>query len=181
MKEMNIMLRCMIYSYLSPKRLIKELKINVITFDYIINMIKLKFKNSFIPVGEMVGAIAAQSIGEPATQMTLNTFHFAGVGSSQTLLWCPKIKELLHTSKNIKSPSVTIYLKENIVDRIKVQEVANRMELTVLRFSTSSSIYYDPSDKNTHIEDDDVFMDVYKVFNELNLLRKKMIINGFLD
>ena len=176
MKEMNIMLRCMIYSYLSPKRLIKELKINVITFDYIINMIKLKFKNSFIPVGEMVGAIAAQSIGEPATQMTLNTFHFAGVGSkSNVTRGVPRLKELLHISKNIKSPSVTIYLKENIaLDRIKVQEVANRMELTVLKdLVTSSSIYYDPNDKNTNIEDDDVFMDVYKVFNEIEPIEEE--------
>jgi DNA-directed RNA polymerase II subunit RPB1 len=139
-------------------------------------MIKLKFKNSFIPVGEMVGAIAAQSIGEPATQMTLNTFHFAGVGSkSNVTRGVPRLKELLHISKNIKSPSVTIYLKENIaLDRIKVQEVANRMELTVLKdLVTSSSIYYDPNDKNTNIEDDDVFMDVYKVFNEIEPIEEE--------
>ena len=128
MDEMSVMLKCMIYSYLSPKKLIKNLKINVITFDYIVKMIKLKFKNSFIPVGEMVGAIAAQSIGEPATQMTLNTFHFAGVGSkSNVTRGVPRLKELLHISKNIKSPSVTIYLNDDIANnRIKVQEALTK-------------------------------------------------------
>ena len=94
---------CLIYSYLSPKRLIVDRRINQITFDYIVNMIKTKYKNSFIPVGEMVGAIAAQSIGEPATQMTLNTFHFAGIGAkSNVTRGVPRLKELLHISKNIK-------------------------------------------------------------------------------
>ena len=59
----------------------------------------------------MVGAVAAQSIGEPATQMTLNTFHFAGVSAkSNVTRGIPRLKELLHVSKNIKSPSTIISL-----------------------------------------------------------------------
>jgi len=42
--------------------------------------------------GEMVGALAAQSLGEPATQMTLNTFHFAGVSSKNVTLGVPRLK-----------------------------------------------------------------------------------------
>ena len=50
----------------------------------------------------MVGAIAAQSIGEPATQMTLNTFHFAGVGSkSNVTRGVPRLKELINVSKKL--------------------------------------------------------------------------------
>ena len=53
----------------------------------------------------MVGVVAAQSIGEPATQMTLNTFHFAGVSAkSNVTRGIPRLTELLHVSKNIKSP-----------------------------------------------------------------------------
>ena len=63
----------------------------------------------------MVGPIAAQSLGEPATQMTLNTFHFAGVSSkSNVTRGVPRLKELLHISKSIKSPSTNIYLKDEI-------------------------------------------------------------------
>ena len=127
------------YILIYHQKINKELRINKLTFDYIVNMIKLKFSKSFIPVGEMVGAIAAQSIGEPATQMTLNTFHFAGVGSkSNVTSGVPRLKELLHISKNIKSPSITIYLrmKYSKYNRVKAQEVANKIELTILkRFS----------------------------------------------
>ena len=52
--------------------------------------------------GEMVGAIAAQSIGEPATQMTLNTFHFAGVSSKNVTLGVPRLKEIINISKSPK-------------------------------------------------------------------------------
>ena len=58
--------------------------------------------------------IAAQSIGEPTTQMTLNTFHFAGVASkSNVTRGVPRIEEILSLSENPKNPSVTIYLKED--------------------------------------------------------------------
>jgi DNA-directed RNA polymerase beta' subunit len=54
-----------------------------------------------------VGALAAQSIGEPATQMTLNTFHFAGVGSKNVTLGVPRLKELINVAKNVKTPALT--------------------------------------------------------------------------
>lgn len=56
---------------------------------------------------EQVGALAAQSIGEPATQMTLNTFHFAGVGSKNVTLGVPRLKELINVAKNVKTPALT--------------------------------------------------------------------------
>lgn len=59
--------------------------------------------------GEPVGLIAAQSIGEPSTQMTLNTFHFAGRGEMNVTLGIPRLREILMTaSANIKTPSMDI-------------------------------------------------------------------------
>ena len=60
----------------------------------------------------MIGPIAAQSIGEPATQMTLNTFHFAGVSAKNVTLGVPRLKEIINVAKNIKTPSMKIYLKK---------------------------------------------------------------------
>ena len=70
-------------------------------------------KNAIVAPGEMVGMIAAQSIGEPTTQMTLNTFHFAGVASkSNVTRGVPRIEEILSLSENPKNPSVLfIYQK----------------------------------------------------------------------
>lgn len=52
----------------------------------------------------MVGALAAQSLGEPATQMTLNTFHYAGVSAKNVTLGVPRLKELINISKKPKTP-----------------------------------------------------------------------------
>lgn len=52
--------------------------------------------------------MCAQSIGEPTTQMTLNTFHAAGISSKNVTLGVPRIKEILNATRNIKTPSMTI-------------------------------------------------------------------------
>ena len=100
----------------------------------------------------MVGTITAQSIGEPATQMTLNTFHFAGVAAkSNVTRGVPRLKELLSVSKNIKNPSLSIYLKdikENDVTAIK--KMKNSITKTCIKdLVKSTSIYFDPFDEDT--------------------------------
>ncbi len=60
--------------------------------------------------GEMIGTVAAQSIGEPTTQMTLNTFHFAGVSAKNVTLGVPRLTEIINIAKNIKTPSLTVFL-----------------------------------------------------------------------
>ncbi|EIJ94277.1 hypothetical protein NEPAR06_1801 [Nematocida parisii] len=62
--------------------------------------------------GEAVGVLAAQSVGEPSTQMTLNTFHLAGVGGKNVTLGMPRLKELvMHATKKIKTPIMTVEAK----------------------------------------------------------------------
>ena len=58
-----------------------------------------------------MGALAAQSLGEPATQMTLNTFHYAGVSAKNVTLGVPRLKEIINVSKRPKTPSLTIFLR----------------------------------------------------------------------
>ncbi len=59
--------------------------------------------------GEAVGLLAAQSIGEPSTQMTLNTFHFAGRGEMNVTLGIPRLREILMTaSKHIATPTAQV-------------------------------------------------------------------------
>ena len=162
---------CLIYDYLSPKNIIKKYKLNKIAFDYLIETIKMEYNNCKVDVSEMVGPIAAQSIGEPATQMTLNTFHFAGVSSkSNVTRGVPRLKELLHISKNQKSPSTTIYLdNDSKYDKSASNTILTDIELTSFKdLIKSINIYYDPDDNNTNIEDDINLLKIYKLFNELN-------------
>lgn len=73
------------------------------------DMLKLKAMKSLCCPGEPVGLLAAQSIGEPSTQMTLNTFHFAGRGEMNVTLGIPRLREILmEASKHIKTPSMEI-------------------------------------------------------------------------
>lgn len=80
------------------------------SFDWLIGEIKSRFESSLVHPGEMVGSIAAHSLGEPATQMTLNTFHFAGVSSKNVTLGVPRLKEVINVAKNLKTPMISIYL-----------------------------------------------------------------------
>ncbi|XP_075655363.1 DNA-directed RNA polymerase III subunit 1 isoform X2 [Castanea sativa] len=66
-----------------------------------------------IEAGTAIGAIGAQSIGEPGTQMTLKTFHFAGVASMNITLGVPRIKEIINGAKKISTPIITAALKSD--------------------------------------------------------------------
>lgn len=91
-----------------------------------------KYMQSKIDPGTAIGAIGAQSIGEPATQMTLKTFHFAGVASMNITQGVPRIKELMNAKKNISTPIITAaLLKPN--DREEARRVKMRIETTMLQ------------------------------------------------
>jgi DNA-directed RNA polymerase II subunit RPB1 len=62
----------------------------------------------------MVGSIGAQSMGEPATQMTLNTFHSAGISSKNVTLGVPRLKEVINIAKAIKTPSLKVFLQKHL-------------------------------------------------------------------
>ncbi|KAJ3020699.1 hypothetical protein HKX48_000363 [Thoreauomyces humboldtii] len=72
-------------------------------------LMNLKYMNSLVEPGEAVGLLAAQSIGEPSTQMTLNTFHFAGFGAKNVTLGIPRLREIIMTaSASIKTPMMRL-------------------------------------------------------------------------
>src|ERR1700742_4432764 len=83
-------------------------------FDWVLGEVEAKFNQSVVHTGEMCGTLAAQSIGEPATQMTLNTFHYAGVSSKNVTLGVPRLKEIINVATNIKTPSLSVYLDPDI-------------------------------------------------------------------
>ncbi|KAK6935961.1 RNA polymerase Rpb1, domain 5 [Dillenia turbinata] len=84
-----------------------------------------------IEAGTGIGAIGAQSIGEPGTQMTLKTFHFAGVASMNVTLGVPRIKEIINAAKKISTPIITAVLDRSD-DRKAAEVVKGRIERTLL-------------------------------------------------
>ena len=120
--------------------------------------------------GEMVGCIGAQSMGEPATQMTLNTFHSAGIASMNVTLGVPRLKEVINVAKQIKTPSLKIFLDESIEKNQKeVFKVGDQIQYTNLASLVSDwGIYYDPDPNTTIIREDKELIELYKEVEELN-------------
>lgn len=91
-----------------------------------------KYSRAKVEPGTAVGAIGAQSIGEPGTQMTLKTFHFAGVASMNVTLGVPRIKEIINASKTISTPIINAVLV-NDDDEIAARVAKGRIEKTLLK------------------------------------------------
>ena len=156
----NIRARC------SPLVLLKQ-RITRLGFDWICEYILTFYAKSIAQYGESVGTIAAQSIGEPATQLTLNTFHFAGVSSkSQVIRGVPRLKEIMNVSKNMKNAFTTIYIDPKYAnDKAFASNVLNSINLTTIQdVLESSEIIFDPHSLNTDMEKE--MEDIYALFTD---------------
>lgn len=114
--------------------LLVEKQIERITASQIVafwEFAKEKYEKALIEPGTAVGALCAQSIGEPGTQMTLKTFHFAGVASMNVTLGVPRIKEIINASKTISTPIINAYLNVSN-DKEFARVVKMRIEKTTL-------------------------------------------------
>ncbi len=89
-----------------------------------------EYKDSLVDPGENVGVVAAESIGEPGTQMTLNTKHFGGVAELNITLGLPRIVEVFDARKTISTPLMDVYLKKEYQDPESVKSIAMRMRET---------------------------------------------------
>eukprot|EP00913_Durusdinium_trenchii_P014291 g13407.t1 len=130
---------------------------------------------------EVIGTLAAQSVGEPATQMTLNTFHFAGVGAKNVTLGVPRLKELINVAKKVKTPSLAVFLSGDLgQDQARAKDPQTKttlkgdgrqadentersmLEHTTLEKVTSfTQIFWDPDPEHTLVEEDKEWVSLY--------------------
>ena len=163
----HILWGSMLRFYLAPHKLILKEKMSQLAFDALVESVVLKNWQAWAQPGEHVGIIAAQSIGEPSTQMTLNTFHLAGVAAkSNVTRGVPRLKELLKVTKSPKAISLTVYLKPEFREsKEKAREVAQDLELTMLKdVAKRVAIYYDPKDEDTILPEDKDIIAFHKQF-----------------
>ena len=99
--------------------------------DKFLDITLKKCTASYVEPGEAVGAIGAQSISEPGTQMTLKTFHFSGISSMNVTLGVPRLKEIINASKNISTPIITVKLEQDD-NKIAARVVKAGIEKTTL-------------------------------------------------
>lgn len=127
-----------------PGRLVDELEetlletadektINQDQLEEIIRSVKQSYEDSLVQPGEAVGTVAAQSIGEPGTQMTLRTFHHAGVAELDVTLGLPRLIEIVDARRSPDNPLMEIHLKKEYAkDREKAREFAQKIEMLSL-------------------------------------------------
>ncbi|CAL9699297.1 unnamed protein product [Knipowitschia caucasica] len=114
-----------------PKVLYQLDRITPTQLEKFLETCRDKYMRAQMEPGSAVGALCAQSIGEPGTQMTLKTFHFAGVASMNITLGVPRIKEIINASKNISTPIITAHLDiDDDADFARL--VKGRIEKTLL-------------------------------------------------
>ncbi len=130
--------RKILEDYPLPKKLkdeiVEELKAINADEDFAKKVVERCYQvylKNLVEPGEAAGIVAAQSIGEPGTQMTMRTFHYAGVAEINVTLGLPRLIEILDVRKNPSTPMMTIrLLPEYAKDREKARAIANRIEAT---------------------------------------------------
>lgn len=121
-----------------PQRIIEEIMENVPKgiaqgkLKKIFEKTVEEYEKAKVSPGECVGLVSAESIGEPGTQMTLNTFHFAGVAEMNVTVGLPRIIEILDGRKNLETPMMHIYLKKPYSEGKNLRELALRIKETTL-------------------------------------------------
>jgi len=161
-----------LYEYLAPVKCIYEYNLDKANFDKLIDEIENSYIKSIIEPGEMVGVIAAQSVGEPTSQMNLDSKHSAGKigGGIGALSGVPRIQELLNYSKNIKTPQMTIYFEDEIrEDRVKINRISSFFKhLTINELIDSAEIFYQVEGSNNHntVLDNDNVMNPFYINNQ---------------
>jgi len=154
-------LRLCLYDALSPKKYLTLYNNSFEKFNEIIENIKNSFNDNIIEAGSMVGVIAAQSLGEAVTQMTMNQFHLAGIASlTHSSGGVPRINELISASKNPKTPQMFVYLEDTHKNsRDVAHKISSYLEKTTLGDIRSKlDVYYDaePNKKNSIMSKDGI-------------------------
>jgi len=160
-------LEIMIRMYLSSKQILTVFRLSKVAFDFLTMTIHNKVLSAFAQYGEMVGAIAAQSIGEPSTQLTLNTFHLSGTKANVTE-GVPRLSEIISVSKDILKPIMNIYLKDDYSESMeKANTLASQIEYTKIGdLVVETDILYE-AQKESSMEEDIEFIKTYYEFNEM--------------
>jgi DNA-directed RNA polymerase II subunit RPB1 len=165
----NTVFHILLRFYLAPKKSIINLRLSKDMFDELLRDVRFRYIKAQVQPGEMVGTLAAQSIGEPTTQLTLNTFHSAGTVKANATAGVPRIKELIDATHNPKNPLNVVYMdssisgsQEHVISKMK------EIQKTTLRDITKAvRIYYDPNplSSDTLVQEDRDILLSYEKFS----------------
>lgn len=159
----TLLFQILVRMKLASKRVLMEYRLSEEALMWLKGELVSSFHAALVHPGEMCGVMAAQSIGEPATQMTLNTFHHTGISAKNITLGVPRLNELLNVAKQVRTPSLTIYLRDEIADdESEAWTLQRKLEYAVLGdFVLRTEIHYDPDPRTSVIDEDREFVEEY--------------------
>jgi len=161
------------------ERVCKQKKLSQSKKKKLIDLVKRIYSNSSFEPGEAIGIVSAQSISEPATQMTMRTFHFAGSVGVQVTLGLPRLIELFDAKKEPATPMMTLYLKRKFNNKSSSESLAEKITERKLR-SFIKTISLDLTNKKIKIslkkikksEFKEIVLKLKKKFKRLNIKGK---------
>ncbi len=165
-------------SFMASKRIIKEYRMNKLMFDYLIETIRHKIIDSFVQPGEMVGVIAAQTLGESSTQLTMNAFHTAGSASGSSITrGLPRLREIIQITKKLKQQTMHVYLtNEYNNSKENARKALAKITYTKLRdLLTRTEIIYNGNNTLNDNDEDREFMKSYKDFVSIFGMEEKNV------
>ncbi len=164
-----------------PEGILKEVegnlpeKIRKEKVEKIMEEVYKEYKNTLIEPGECIGLVSAESIGEPGTQMTLNTFHFAGVAEMNVTVGLPRIIEILDGRKDISTPTMEIYLKDPYNKGKDIKQIAHSIKETTFReIITEVSMNIANSSIDISLDKEKVDSLNLKIKNLISILQKSL-------
>jgi DNA-directed RNA polymerase II subunit RPB1 len=166
----NPLFEILYYYYLTPRDLLVFKRFHKKGLIWLLETVLLKFKESIVHPGEMVGVISGQGCGSEMTQLTLNTFHNTGSATkSNVTRGVPRIEEILRLTKNPKNMSMTVYLKPlEETNQTKAINYSNILDHTrLVDIVKSVQIYYDPNDNMTNIVEDRLFIEQFQEYERM--------------
>ncbi|MFX1377540.1 MAG: DNA-directed RNA polymerase subunit A'' [Promethearchaeota archaeon] len=127
---------------------VKEEDLEVEQLEYLLNKIYINFNNAIVETSEPVGTVAAQSIGEPGTQMTLRTFHYAGVEEFSVTQGLPRLIEIVDARRFPSTPQMSVYLEKpysesedkaidvhNRIEQIRIEQIIHDIDLDFVNWN----------------------------------------------
>ena len=165
------------YEEIFPKKIldeikheVKERKLSNPQIKKVLEAVKEDYENAKINPGESIGIVTAESIGEPGTQMTLNTFHFSGVAEMNVTVGLPRLIEIFDARKSPTTPRMEIYLKSKYAHDSKIaRKIATQIKETKLKeVATEFSINLAKASVEAKLD--------YKRLKELNLKEEQLIL-----
>lgn len=149
--------------------------------------VKRAYDRAKVEAGEAVGTIAAQSVGEPGTQMTMRTFHYAGVAELNVTLGLPRLIEIVDARRKISTPTMSIYFEQEHMDSIEdpeeyVRKIANTIgKSTINDILKDFNINFIESKVEAELDEDKISqkrLDIKEIIEKVEKHFKKIVINN---